>query len=243
MDKNIEGVGEVQTPTTVKAKAENFWYHYKWHSIVALFLIVTLVICSLQLCGRSKYDAHILYAGSRNIGRTAADGDVAEIVTVISSLRKITGDFDENGEISVNFTNLYYLTAEELAALDDVNDALLTTDQKTLSSVMSHSDYYLMFISVGVYEEYHKVGEEEMFIDLTSYASYNADVEYYAPNAILLSSIDASKLPGIANLPDDTLVCVRQTSVMGGKSKEHIKYQEDAKKMLINLLKVDSPDN
>ena len=243
MDRNIEGVGEVQAPTTVKEKAENFWYHYKWHSIVALFLVITLVICALQLCGRSKYDAHILYAGSRNIGRTAADGDVAEIVTVISSLKKITDDFDDNGEISVNFTNLYYLTAEELAALDDVNDALLTTDQKTLSSVMSHSDYYLMFISVGVYEEYHKVGDEEMFIDLTGYASLNADAVYYAPNAILLSSIEASRLPGLADLPDDTLICVRQTSVMGGKSKEHVKYQEDAKKMLTNLLKMDMPDN
>ena len=243
MDRNIEGVGEVQAPTTVKEKAENFWYHYKWHSIVALFLVITLVICALQLCGRTKYDAHILYAGSRNIGRTAADGDVAEIVTVISSLKKITDDFDDNGEISVNFTNLYYLTAEELAALDDVNDALLTTDQKTLSSVMSHSDYYLMFISVGVYEEYHKVGDEEMFIDLTGYASLNADAVYYAPNAILLSSIEASRLPGLADLPDDTLICVRQTSVMGGKSKEHVKYQEDAKKMLTNLLKVDMPDN
>ena len=49
MDKNIEGVGEVQAPTTVKEKAENFWYHYKWHSIVALFLVITLVICALQL--------------------------------------------------------------------------------------------------------------------------------------------------------------------------------------------------
>ena len=242
MDRNIEGVGEVQAPTTVKEKAENFWYHYKWHSIVALFLVITLVICALQLCGRSKYDAHILYAGSRNIGRTAADGDVAEIATVISSLKKITDDFDDNGEISVNFTNLYYLTSEELTALDDVNDALLTTDQKTLSSVMSHSDYYLMFISVGVYEEYHKVGDEEMFIDLTGYASLNADAVYYAPNAILLSSIEASRLPGLADLPDDTLICVRQTSVMGGKSKEHVKYQEDAKKMLTNLLKVDIPD-
>ena len=243
MSKNIDGVGEVQTPTTAKEKAQNFWYHYKWHSIVAIFLVVTLVICSLQLCGRGKYDAHILYAGSRNIGRTAADGDVAEIVTVRSSLKKVTDDFDENGEISVNFTNLYYMTAEEAANAGDYNDALLATDQKTLSTVLSHSDYYFMLISVGVYEEYHKVGDEEMFIDLTDFASYNADAEYYAPNAIYLSSIDASKLPGISNLPDDTLICIRQTSVMGGKSKEHLQYLEDAKKILTNMLKVDMPDN
>lgn len=243
MNKNIEGVGEVQTPTTAKEKAQNFWYHYKWHSIVALFLVVTLVICSLQLCGRTKYDAHILYAGSRSIGRTAADGDVAEIVTVLSSLKRVTDDFDENGEISVNFSNLYYLTGDEANGLTDVNDALLASDRQTLNTVLSHSDYYFMLISVGVYEEYHKVGDEELFIDLTSFASYNSEAEYYAPNAIYLSSIEASKLPGIANLPDDTLICIRQASVMGGKSKEHLQYLEDAKKILINFLKVDMPDN
>ena len=243
MNKNIEGVGEVQVPTTTKEKAQNFWYHYKWHSIVAIFLVVTLVICSLQLCGRSKYDAHILYAGSRNIGRTAADGDVAEIVTVISSLKKVTDDFDQNGEITVNFSNLYYLTNEEAASAGDFNDALLANDQKSLSTVFQHSDYYFMLISIGVYEEYHKVGDGEMFIDLSSFASYNPEAQYYAPNAIYLSSIDASRLPGIANLPEDTLICIRQTSVMGGRSKEHLKLLDDAKKILINMLKVDIPEN
>jgi hypothetical protein len=162
---------------------------------------------------------------------------------VLSSLKRATDDFDENGEISVNFSNLYYLTGDEANGLTDVNDALLASDRQTLNTVLSHSDYYFMLISVGVYEEYHKVGDEELFIDLTSFASYNSEAEYYAPNAIYLSSIEASKLPGIANLPDDTLICIRQASVMGGKSKEHLQYLEDAKKILINFLKVDMPDN
>ena len=239
MNKNIDGVGEVRTPSTVKEKAQNFWYHYKWHSVVALFLVVTLLICSLQLCGRNKYDTYILYAGSKNIGRTAKDGDVAEIANIISAFKRVTDDFDGNGEVSVNFTNLYYLTQNELDNTKDVNDALLAADQKSLSSIMSHSEYYLMFISVGVYEEYHKVGDQELFIDLTSYAEYNQDAEYYAPNAIYLSSIDAKRLFG---LPEDTLICIRQPGVMADKSREHQTYLENAKKVLINILKVEIPD-
>lgn len=242
MNRNIEGVGEVQTPSTAKEKVQNFWYHYKWHSVVALFLIVTILICSLQLCGRTKYDTYILYAGSKSIGRTAADGDVAEIATVISSLKRVSEDFDENGEVGVNFTNLYYLTADELGKTENVNDALLTSDQKTLSSIMGHSEYYLMFISVGVYEQYHKVGEEELFIDLSSYSAYNSDAQYYAPNAIYLSSIDASRLPGLSGLPEDTLICVRQPGVMADKSREHQEYFENAKKVLINILSLEIPN-
>ena len=238
MNKNIEGVGEVTTPSTPKEKIQNFWYHYKWHSIVALFLVIAIVVCSLQFCGRQKYDAHILYAGSKNIGRTASDGDVAEIVTVKSDLKTIAEDFDKNGKIDVNFTNYYFLGKNEQSA-EEVNDALLASDSKALSGVLEHSEYYLLFISPAVYEQYHKAGENDLFIDLTSYASYNQSAEYYAHNAIRLSSLPISELPGFSIFPEDTLICIRYPSIVGGKSKEHKQHFENAKEMLINILELD----
>ena len=239
MSKNIEGVGEVITPSTLKEKILNFWYHYKWHSVAALVVVLVAVVCMLQFCQREEYDAYILYAGSKNIGRTAEDGDVPEIVTINSSLKKIAKDFDGNGEININFNNYYYLSNDEASERDDVNANLLASDTKGLSSMLEHSEYYLMFISKAFYENYHKVGDDSLFMDLTSYASHNRDAEFYAPNAILLSSIDASMLPGLSSLPEDTLICIRFPSVLGGKSKEHNEHFENAKKMLVNLLEID----
>ena len=92
MSKNISGVGEVETPSTLKEKLQNFWYHYKWHSIVALFLAVAILICSLQFCKKEKYDAYVAYIGSKQIGRTTENGDVAEIEKVISSLRRVCSE-------------------------------------------------------------------------------------------------------------------------------------------------------
>ena len=239
MNKNIEGVGEVMTPSTLKEKIQNFWYHYKWHSVAALVVVLVVVVCVLQFCQREEYDAYILYAGSYNIGRTAEDGDVPEIVDITSSLKKIAEDFDGNGEININFNNYYYLSNDEASERDDVNSGLLASDTKALSSVLEHSEYYLLFISKAVYENYHKVGDDDLFVDLTSYASYNPDAKFYAPNAILLSSIDASKRAGLSSLSEDTLICIRFPSILGGKSKEHQAYFENAKQMLINLLEVE----
>lgn len=238
MSKNIEGVGEVMTPATPKEKIQNFWYHYKWHSLVALVLIIALLVCTLQFCGRTKYDAYIMYAGSKSIGRTQENGNEAEIETVRSALKRITDDFDGSGDISVNFSSYYFLSKDEEATLGDVNDALLANDRKAISGIFEHSEYYLCFISKAVYEEYHRVGDEELFIDLRAYGEGRSDVEYYADNAILLSSLGASKLPGIANLPNDTLICIRCPSVLGGKSKEHKEHLENAKTMLVNLLNI-----
>ena len=239
MNKNIDGVGEVTVPSTLKEKIQNFIYHYKWHTLIALLLVISLVVCSLQFCSKEDYDAYILYAGSKNIGRTSKDGDVAEISTVISSLKRITDDFNENGETTLNFTNYYYLSADERKDVDDLNEALLANDRNSISSVLEHSEYYLCFISKAVYEQYHKVGDEELFISLDGYKTASPDIELYADNAILLSSTEAYKLPGLSSLPDDTLVCIRRPSVLGGKSKEHTAHLENAKKMLENILSLD----
>ena len=239
MNKNIDGVGEVTVPSTLKEKIQNFIYHYKWHTLIALLLVIAMTVCSLQFCTREEYDAYILYAGSKNIGRTSKDGDVAEIATVISSLKRITDDFNENGETTLNFTNYYYLSADERKDVDDLNEALLANDRNSISSVLEHSEYYLCFISKAVYEQYHKVGDEELFISLDGYKTASPDIELYADNAILLSSTEAYKLPGLSSLPDDTLICIRRPSVLGGKSKEHTVHLENAKKMLVNILSLD----
>lgn len=237
MKKNIEGVGEVLTPSTPKEKAQNFWYHYKWHTLVSLVLVVAILICSLQFCTRESYDAYILYAGSKKIGRTSTDGDVAEIVKVISSLKRLADDFDENGEVNVNFTGLYYLNPTETAKADAQDTALLTNDKSTLSSLLEHSEYYLCFISPDVYEAYHKVGDNELFIPLDDYKATNTDLKYYNDNAIYLSSTAAYKLPALSGLPEDTLICIRRPSVLAAKSKQHIEYFEDAKVILENIVK------
>ena len=239
MSKNIEGVGEVMTPSTLKGKAQNFWYHYKWHSLVAFVLIIAILICSLQFCSKESYDSYILYAGSKSISRTRTDGDVAEIETVISSLKRITDDFDGDGEKNINFLGLQYLSSEEASALgNNVNDALLMSDKSTLSSILEHSEYYLCFISVAVYEDYHLVGSNELFIDLTEHKDAYSDLEYYNDCAIYLSSTGAYDLPGLSSLPEDTLICIRRPSVLGAKSDEHTQLFEEAKEMLINILKM-----
>lgn len=238
MKKNIEGVGEVLAPSTPKEKIQNFWYHYKWHTVVSLVLVVALLVCSLQFCNKESYDAYILYAGSKRIGRTSQNGDVAEIVNVISSLKRVTDDFDESGDVNVNFTGLYYLGAGEMNNVDSSEAALLTTDRSTLSSLLEHSEYYLCFISVAVYEEYHRVGDNELFIPLTEYKETSPELTYYSDSAIYLSSTSLAKLPAFSSMPEDTLITIRRPSVLGAKSDVHMMHFDNAKKILDNVLKL-----
>ena len=236
MKKNLEGVGEVSVPSTFKEKLQNFWYHYKLHAIALVLVVAIIIVCVTQLMGKEIYDSYILYAGSKNIGRTSQDGDVAEIVTVISSLKKISKDYDENGEVSINFTNYYYMSADEMSKATDVNDALLASDKKALASTLEHSEYYLIFISMAVYEQYKDVADGTMFIPLGDFIGEDDTIELYSDNAILLSSTDYYSLPGISALPSDTLVCIRRPSMLATKSEEHMTLFENAKEMLSAII-------
>ena len=39
-ERNEKNDGEIKINSPPLEKLENFWYHYKWHSIVALFLVI-----------------------------------------------------------------------------------------------------------------------------------------------------------------------------------------------------------
>ena len=97
-DKNrIEGDVKINSP--IMQKLENFWYHYKIHTIAVLFVIFTLTILLSQCFGKVEYDAHILYAGPYEIKHSSTGGNVAPYVTATSSLKRVCRDTDGDGNI------------------------------------------------------------------------------------------------------------------------------------------------
>ena len=42
---------------------DNFWYHYKWHVLVGLFIAVFLFVSIGQMVDKEKVDVYIMYAG------------------------------------------------------------------------------------------------------------------------------------------------------------------------------------
>jgi hypothetical protein len=207
-----------------KERLENFWYHYKWHTIVALFLILTVTISTLQMCSKVSFDTYIMYAGAHEIDRTNEDGDVSDYKATLSSLGRVAADYNKDGEVTVSFKDLFTPSEEELAEIKaenpkaQINYALIDEDERILLENMRYSDYYVCLISKSVYERYKTVDEFEIFAPLSQYVKAGATPEYYSENAILLSSVGFYSLPGISDLPSDTLICLRRISPFAQKT-------------------------
>ena len=231
-NKNGEQYGSdisIRSPFT--AKLENFWYHYKWHSIVALFLIISILVCSLQMCAQETVDFHIMYASGTEISRKSEDGDVPMYNRVTAAFEKYVEDIDGDGKKNIALGTYFILSDAEIKEIEstpgkEVNYSLMSSDSDALSSRFGVGDYYLCFLSTYVYEQYRGTDDLCVFTKLAQYAPEGAELEYYSEYAVLLSSTPLYKNnPAIREaMPADTLVTLQIKRVVGVSKDNDRKY-------------------
>ena len=240
-EKNVGGDIVIRSPFF--KKLENFWYHYKWQSLIALFLVLVLVVCSVQMCTREEYDLHVLYAGQKDVKKTASDG-LSEYRVLLSSLKTVTEDYDENGEVTPNLQTLFLPSADEIekinASLPDgyeVQTQIVIENGDQLEGLMIMSDYYLCFLSEANYLAYRS-RSKNFFASLTPYVG-ESDVEFYtgATDAVYLKSTSFGKLPGWDSLGDEIVICLRNRSELTVRAdkKGSQRQFERAEKTLKNI--------
>ena len=220
-DKNrIEGDVKISSP--FMKKLENFWYHYKIHTIAVLFAVVVLTILLVQTCSRVSYDAHILYAGGYEIKHTASGGD---------------------GAVNVSLLNLFVVNdseADELIKDDpslEINASLVGQDTERLGQNLLYGDYYVCFLSERIFREYDERYEGALFAPLAKYIPEGVECEMVNERGVYLSSLAIYSQPEISKLPPDTVVCLRSLSDFSssvGKAKNQAAFAR-GEKIIINI--------
>ncbi len=221
-EERIEGEVKIKLP--VSEKLSNFWYHYKWHTIVTAFILIVLTVVTVQFCTREKYDINILYAGDKAISSRSSDGDIPERTKFINSFSSIVPDFDDNGEVSIGFKSLYAPDEEELERLRaegaDTAESLRSEDNETLSSLIASSDYYLLLLDYAVFERL--ATETVMISSADPYLGnwQNEVVRVGNSSGVYLSDTKFAEYEGLSSLPADTVLCIKHTNAFASKSDE-----------------------
>ena len=227
MENNNKEYGEVAMKSPFLEKLDNFWYYYKWHTIVAIFVIVAVLVSSLQMCSRKTTDIHVIYAGERNIVRTSVDGDIPMYNKLVSALSERADDYNGDGEKILTFTTYTFLSdldRTEIAKNPElsINEKLLEDDANMFHqnfALGTGGEFYVLLCSPYVYEEYKEVSEVEIFMPVSSYLDESyGEYELYSDSAIKLSSLSVWKNSATLrnSLPEDTLVTIRIKSYISG---------------------------
>ena len=214
---------------------DNFWYHYKWHTLIAVFFVVLITVSTAQMCKKNSYDIYIMYAGQHDVERTSDTG-ITEYETLLGGLNKYAKDYDGDGKVSVSFLPLFLPSNEEIKEITkedgvEVNTAVIKDNSEIFNTNIVYSNYYLCFLSSSIYETYRTVSGVKIFVPLESFIE-GTDATLYAEDAILLSSTPLANLAGFSDLPEDTVICLRNTTevssnLTGAKSREHYEHAVD----------------
>ena len=217
-EKNIGGDIRVSSPFL--KKIENFFYHYKWHTVIALFLVVVIVICSVQMCTKEEYDIEIMYAGRQNVTSEQAILDIEAAFGSFSD--DVTGDGVPRANLVAYWVDERYLgigqIPEELKGADVgyfANQA--STNRDSFDSEITAGNVMICLLSPYLFERWDERGA---FLSLTEACPEYAGREStlclqmedgsYNPRAVLLSKTALGDLAGLAALPEDTVICIRK---------------------------------
>jgi len=237
MDENKMQTGDVSLvnkDSRLYRFLDNFWYHYKWPTVIVFVLVLFLTVSVVQCAKKQKYDLYVLYAGGHEVSSVTENTVMSERESIMTSLSSYAVDRDGNGQKDVAFEALYVLTMDEASKTEDVNVSRLSEDTDTLYSEMLYSNYYVCFLSENVYKSYQN---QSLFVKLAEYTD-NTSLEYVDEYAVKLSSLSIASKPGFDALPEDTVLVMRGLSEVAQKTngKQNAAVYEAAEAALRALL-------
>lgn len=223
----IHGV-EALKPRTFLDKLKNFWYHYKWPTVIGFVLLIAILGASMSTCVREDYDISVMVAGHFEVGgQTARD--------IAASFEEYVGDYDENGEVNVAVEMLYIANYEDLRNSDNP----LSGDLAAMSK--QNRDSFQMEVMTGTYlicilseELWREVDEADGLLPVTDYfpeesGTYREATLYGndEKTGIKLSDTPLYSLLGVKSLPSDMILCIRRPSAVSAWYQSLLPWAKD----------------
>ena len=174
---------------------DNFWYHYKWPTIIAAFFITVFAICITQMVTREEYDMYVRYVGNAVITET-------QYKDMENSLEKMGFDANKDGESAANFAQVPYVSDDENPYKNEIN-----ADARQTLTAMAVQPYYIYIMDEGAYNTFKG---KNVFTPLSQLYSGDVSDIAYDDCAILLKETAFYKnSPGMEWVKDGTVIVLK----------------------------------
>ncbi|MBE6536355.1 MAG: hypothetical protein E7673_00225 [Ruminococcaceae bacterium] len=239
--------GDIKITSPFLKKLENFFYHYKWHTIIAAFFVFVITLCVVQTCKRTSYDAYVLYAGGKNL-RTLEEGETESTCTILyKSAGLYVGDYNSDQERNLSLLDIYLPSDDEIKELEKEGNVpynLLKDNDELFRNNMLSGNYYVCMISKYLLDEWTNKGTNP-FAPVSLYlpegakiASGENDEGYRLASeyGVYLSSTPLKDKPGFKYLPEDTVLCFRKYSKAAAPGKRGKTVYDNSEKLFRAML-------
>ena len=223
-EEKLRGGEDVRLSSPFLTKLDNYWYHYKWHTIIAAFVLIVTIVCTAQMCGKKQYDTHAMYVGHASLSS-------AQLTGLDESFRLLMEDYNGDGEKNVSIERYFVTFNKETGGLL-LGNAITTWD--AVCNEILAGEALLCLTSPEVFERLDNVterGEDGTLYTLlrplsklvtedsaASDGLYDAYYRYkngeISDYGVYIRKTPLGALPGFSALPEDTVLCLRYPGAM-----------------------------
>ena len=205
---------------------DNYWYHYKWPTIIAAFFITVFAICIAQMVTRESYDMYVRYVGNAVITETQYND-------IQNSLEAVGGDVNGDGEKVANFAQVPYVSDDDNPYKNDIN----ANARETMTGMIVQP-YYIYIMDKGAYEMFKK---DNVYTPLNQIFSEDVSAIAFDECAIYLKETNFYKTsPGMEWVKDDTVIVLKtapyESIITEHKRDSEIKSFEAHKKIFVDMV-------
>lgn len=208
---------------------DNFWYHYKWHTIVTAFIVAVLGICLVQCAFTDSGDVIFTYAGPKEF--VTAPQEKQAINSTISDVTKKTYG-DKSSAVLNSFLIFSKNQIEEIESELDENgkqkyvvDTAFNTSQMNSFDEFSRSGAsHILLLDPSIYQRLiNQSGEAERLVELS--AIYGETPEGARDKySVRLGDTELYKnIAELRALPADTVVCLHGRLILSTNQADYDK--------------------
>lgn len=136
----MAGENLVNRPKTFKTWCENFWYHYKFHTITVIVAVVALAVILAQCATRTKYDYTVMLATS------SVEWSSLQIKALEKELAECAEDINGDGEVNVLLADCTFNEQESGYQI------IMAKKQKLQSMVMNEPSALILISDKASYD-------------------------------------------------------------------------------------------
>lgn len=223
---------------------DNYWYHYKWHTIVVVFFVSVAIIGITQMASKESYDCNLLYAGPAILNKDQTEGIEDAFAAVMPS------DHNEDGKKSVFINRFTILSDEQIKEKQEEaekeNDALYydptqrTNVLSQIGTIFSVGEASICLMDEYVYNIYRS---QDAFLSLEDLLGYKPEYARDSASVYLKDTPFGEYFDALDALPEDTILCIRKSAVFSDKSKKQANAQYAFEKELFcAIIEFEAPE-
>ncbi len=200
---------------------ENYWYHYKWHTLIVLFFAVTLIIVTVQMINKDNPDVMLLYAGPATINADQR-AEMEHAVELVMGK-----DHNGDGEKDAMLNSIELLTDAQVEAARKeyqdrgeeflFNGAVMAQNRETFTRDIFMGQQSICLLDPYWYE---LVRENDGFLELSEVLGYTPDGAVDGYCVRLRDTGFGSYFTAFHILPEDTVICFRRESYSKNEAVE-----------------------